>query len=59
MKSLFMKRRPAIHIEAHPEEGNSYFRPWVRTAMRLGQYAIGIVGWVGFAYLILSMPSPM
>ena len=58
MKGLFMKRRPALYIESHP--GDEYcLRPWVRTAMLLGQFALGFAGWVAFAYVILSLPSPM
>ena len=59
MKGLFMKRRPALYIESHPTESEFCLRPWVRTAMRLGQFALGFIGWVAFAYVILSLPSPM
>lgn len=59
MKGLFMKRRPALYIESHPTESELCLRPWVRVLALIGQFAIGFIGWLAFAYVILSLPSPM
>ena len=59
MKSLFMKRRPALYLESHPAESEYCLRPWVKVLALLGQFALAFAGWVAFAYVILSLPSPM